>query len=1097
MKFIHLIRCNIPLVASKQLWRTMRIFMVIMTVFLMQVSASTKAQQLTIRDSNISLKEVFQQIRKQTGYTVLAPSEVLAKVKSLNLNINQVALEKALISILSGQGLEFTIKNKAIFISEKEKSVIDRLVDYFAQIDVSGKLVDENGQPIAGATIRVKGSSLATNSENDGSFLLKNVAENAVLEISYIGFLTKELKALTQLGTIVLQVSIGKLEEVSVNAGYYQVKERELTGSIARITAKDIENQPVTNVLATMQGRMAGVAITQTTGTPGGGFNIQIRGQNSIRRTANAPLYIIDGVPYASDPIGYTQTSTVYPATTSPLNSINPDNIESIEVLKDADATSIYGSRGANGVVLITTKKGKVGKTKFSFTGSTGIGQATKFMELMDTKQYLLMRQQAYANDGIKIYPADAYDVNGTWDQNRYTDWQKELMGGTAKMQDLQGTISGGSDRTQFLLSGSYHDESVVYPGDFRYKKGGIHMNVSHRSQDNRFHLNFSSVFNGQDNDQPAADLTFVAQTLAPNAPALYNSDGSLNWENQTWQNPLAQLNAEFKTQTKDLVANALLSYNITSDLVVKSSFGYTDLSTFETRTAPSTRFDPIYNVSSVRSTIYRNNTARSSWIVEPQLTWEKQIGGGKLTALIGSTFQSQNNQTLYQSGNGFSSNNLIYNLAAAQNITVLGNDETMYNYQAFFGRLNYNYKQRYILNLTARRDGSSRFGPKEKFANFAAAGVAWLFSNEDFLKDNPLISFGKLRGSFGTTGSDQIGDYQFLNTFTTTGVIYNGAVALQPSRLFNPNFRWEMNKKLELAIELGFLNDRIFTTASWYQNRSANQLVGIPLPGTTGFTSIQANLDATVENKGLEFTVQTINFNKGDFRWSTNFNLSFSRNKLISFPGLMGSTYSQQLRIGQPLNIALVYQYKNVNPTTGLYEFEDLNKDGKISSPLDKQIVADLNPKYFGGLQNELSYKGFSLDFLFQFVKQKNRLVPFGPAGTFSNQPARMVNSWNQNGSNANYQINTTGVNSAAAIADSNYSLSDALIADASFIRLKHLSLSYDIPLKLKETSCRVMLRGQNLLTLTKFKDGDPEFATYGYLPPLRVISAGLQFTF
>ncbi|SHH92617.1 TonB-linked outer membrane protein, SusC/RagA family [Flavobacterium sp. CF108] len=982
------------------------------------------------------------------------------------------------------------------FSSVYAKKTFRHNLSNFQQHHIQGTITD-GINPLPGVTIAVKNKTNSTAiSDYSGQYSLSASPQDTLI-VSFIGFKTVlvPVNGRTKVD-VQLIYDTTTLQEVRVNAGYYSVKESERTGNIARITSKDIQTQPVTNVLAAMQGRMAGVSITQTTGVAGGGFDIKIRGQNSVRSTANAPLYIIDGVPYASDPIGYRQTSTIYPTATSPLNSINPDNIESIEVLKDADATSIYGSRGANGVVLITTKKGKAGKTKFTITSSTGAGKVTKFMDLMNTGQYLAMRKQAFINDGIEYGETD-YDINGTWDQNRNTNWQKELIGGTSQISDIQGAVSGGSEHTQFLLSGNYHDESVVYPGDFGYNKGGAQININHRSEDNKFRMNFSAVYNVQDNDQPAFDLTYYARTLAPNAPALYNPDGSLNWENETWENPLGNLNAQFKSKTKDLVANTVLSYELADNLTVKSSFGYTDLGTTETRTSPSSVYNPIYSVSSSRSTIYSNITNRSSWIAEPQINWEKDIAKGKFGILLGATFQNQSNKTLYQSGSGFSSNSLIYNLAAAKTLTVLQNDETQYKYQAFFGRLNYNWQQRYILNLTARRDGSSRFGPGNQFSTFGAIGAAWLFTNESFMKSSTWLSFGKIRASYGTTGNDQIGDYQFLNTYTTTGISYNGSIGLQPSRLFNPNFGWEINKKLEFAMELGFLNDRIFTTASWYQNRSSNQLVGIPLPGTTGFTTIQANLDATVENSGLELTLRTVNFNKGNFQWTTNFNITFAQNKLVSFPGLESSTYKEQYRIGEPLNIALIYKYKGINSQTGVYEFEDPNNDGVISFPEDRQITADLNPEYFGGIQNQLTYNRWSLDFLFQFVKQKNRLFPMGPAGMMSNQQSRISNSWQQAGDSSLYQINTTGYNSDALTADFYYSESDAIIADASFIRLKNISLTYEVPLNLKETNCKIMLQGQNLLTFTKYKDGDPEFTTSGFLPPLKVITAGVQITF
>ncbi|MCV9926611.1 SusC/RagA family TonB-linked outer membrane protein [Flavobacterium sp. LS1R49] len=977
------------------------------------------------------------------------------------------------------------------------KSVLRQQQSNTQQNLVHGTITDGTN-PLPGVTIALKGKANSGSiSDYNGQYSIAAAVSDTLI-VSFIGFKTAMVPIKgRQAINIVLEYDTMALQEVRVNAGYYTVKESERTGSISRITAKDIETQPVTNVLATLQGRMAGVNVTQTTGVPGGGFEIQIRGQNSIRPEGNNPLYIIDGVPYASDPIGYNQTSTIFPTITSPLNSINPDAIESIEILKDADATAIYGSRGANGVVLITTKKGKEGKTKFTITASSGAGTVTKFMKLMDTQQYLAMRRQAFVNDKITTYPTSAYDINGTWDQNRYTDWQKELIGGTAVITDLQGTITGGSQYTQFLFSGNYNTQSTVFPGNFLYKKGGSQFNLNHQSVDGKFRLVFSVGYTAQNNNQPAGDLTYDSRALSPNAPALYDAVGNLNWENGTWDNPLRNLSAESKSKTKDLLANTILSYEIIPNLIIKSSFGYTDLQHEESRISPSTIYNPSYGYTSANSGLYLNNTKRSSWIIEPQINWEKKFGGGKFGILLGGTFQQQTTSRLFQSGSGFSSNSLIYDLASATTKQVLLSDETIYKYQAFFGRMNYNWHDRYIVNLTARRDGSSRFGPGNQFANFGAVGVAWLFSNESFLKDSSWFSFGKLRSSYGTTGSDQIGDYQYLNTYNSSGVNYESIVGLQPTRLFNPDFGWEINKKWEAALEMGFFADRIFFTGAWYQNRSSNQLVGIPLPGTTGFTQLQANLDATVENTGLEFTLRTVNFSTKHFNWTSSLNLTISRNELLSFPNLKSSTYKDRYRIGEPLNIQLGYKYVGIDPVTGVYQFEDQNNDGILSSPDDKQTVVNLNPDYFGGLQNQLSYKNWKLDFLFQFVKQLNRSYLLGLGGLMINRPERMVDSWQQTGDTGSYQIYSTGYNAAAVTAQSRYSTSDATVVDASYIRLKTVAVSYAVPLKTKAVQCTLTLQGQNLLTFTPYEDGDPEFKSSGYLPPLKVITAGIQLTF
>jgi len=965
------------------------------------------------------------------------------------------------------------------------------------QFQIQGTVTDDSNS-LPGVTIAIKNKTkISTVTDYNGQYTLFASAHDTLV-FTYVGYRTAivPVQGRTTIN-VSLQYDTTTLQEVKINAGYYSVNEGERTGNIARITAKDIETQPVINVLATMQGRMAGVSITQTTGTPGGGFDIKIRGQNSLRFGANNPLYIIDGVPYSSDAIGSGTASVVLPTAPSPLNSINPDQIESIEVLKDADATAIYGSRAANGVVLITTKKGKTGKTKFTAKLSTGVGTVTHFMNLMKTEDYLQMRREAHANDGIDPIPSDAYDVNGTWDQNRYTDWQKELLGGTAIITDIQSSISGGSAQTQFLLSGDFNKQTTVLPGDFRYKKANFHLNVNHESENNKFKSNATVGYTVQDNNQPRVDMMRETYTLAPNAPALYNADGTLNWENNTFNNPMASLMGQYKALTNDFIGNVLLSYELVPDLILRSNFGYTMLTNSENATNPSSRFNPAFGFGPEDSNLIVGDLKRQSWIIEPQLNWSKSIGKHAFNALAGGTFQSQKSSQLVQIGTGFTSNSLITNIGSASTIATRVSNETAYKYEAFFTRLNYVFNEKYIVNLTGRRDGSSRFGPNKQFANFGAVGMAWLFSKEKIFSPNSMLSFGKLRASYGSTGSDQIGDYQYLDTYTTSGVKYGNTIGLQPSRLFNPDFGWETNKKFEVALEIGFLEDRLFLTSSYYDNRSSNQLTGIPLPGTTGFTSIQGNLDATVQNTGLEFTLRTVNVQKINWNWITNLNLTFADTKLLEFPHLESSTFANTFVIGEPLNIKKVYNYTGVNTQTGLYDFQDVNNDGLLTTKEDKKTIVNLSPDYFGGLQNSVSYKNWKVDFLFQFVKQKNYNASsyFVIPGSEGNQLSAAVNHWQKPSDTAPYQMYTTGVNDPAYTAYSNYFDSDGAISDASYIRLKNISLSYDIPLK--NFKCNVFLQGQNLLTFTHFNGNDPEFTSLGYLPPLKVFSAGLQFNF
>lgn len=964
-------------------------------------------------------------------------------------------------------------------------------------VPITGTVADALGV-LPGVTIQIKNNSTTTTTDANGAFQITALPEDTLV-FSYIGYLKVEVLAGTQTHlNILLKEDTTALEEVLVNAGYYKVKDKERTGSIAKITAKDIETQPVTNVLATMQGRMAGVNITQTTGVPGGGFDIQIRGLNSIRTDGNDPLYLIDGVPYSSATIGSGLASAgLLPRPANPLNNINPDQIESIEVLKDADATAIYGARGANGVVLITTKKGKSGKTQYEVNASKGYGNVAHFTKLLNTQQYLAIREEAFANDGITTYPDNAYDVNGTWDRNRYTNWQKVLLGGTSQMTQLATAVSGGAAQTQYRASASFNKQTSVFPGDFAYKKTTFALNAHHTSEDQRFEASFSSGYTLQNNVLPRGDFSSTVFTLAPNAPALYQADGTLNWENSTWTNPLSALEGEYEADIADLLANAVLSYRLTPQLVLKSSFGLTQTDNLEVAALPSTQYDPAFGVGASYASLKKNTSARNSWIVEPQVNYFQQWGKMRVDALVGSTFQSQSGSMYGVIGQGFSSNSLIYNLASATKRSITVDNQQEYRYAAVFGRVNLNWNSKYIVNFTGRRDGSSRFGPGKQFANFGAVGAAWLFSNEKALEHNKILSFGKLRGSFGITGSDQIGDYQFLDTYVSTGKEYGGSIGLEPSRLFNPNFGWETNRKLEMALELGFLNDRIFLTTEYYSNRSSNQLAGMPLPSTTGFSSIQSNLAATVQNTGVELTLRTVNWHTKKFNWTSNFNLTFARNKLIEFPDLETSTYKNTYQIGEPLNIKKVYHFTGVDPTTGLYTFEDYNGDGKITSNDDRKMIKDLNPAYYGGWQNSLTYEGFQLDFLFQFVKQENYNTTafFPPAGLQAQQPVSVIDHWQNAGEVAPHQLYTSGLNGDALNAASQYMSSDAAISDASYIRLKSLALSYRLPEKwTKNKQCKLYIEGQNLFTWTKYAGADPEFKATGFLPPLRVITAGFQ---
>src|SRR5690606_20547234 len=443
-------------------------------------------------------------------------------------------------------------------------------------------------------------------------------------------------------------------------------------------------------------------------------------------------------------------------------------------------------------------------------------------------------------------------------------------------------------------------------------------------------------------------NLTSQAFRLPPNAPTLFNGDGSLNFED--WGNDINQLNPlegffnTSETKTNNLVANFNFSYQLFRGLEVKANLGYTTYSSEQVIRRPQRS----YAASTENSSVYRK-TNRDSWIVEPQLTYEANTGNGTLNILAGTTFQQSKNKVLGLTGHDYVSENLIGNLNAAGEVRV-SNDQTLqYRYAAIFGRLGYKWSNKYFINLTGRRDGSSRFGPGKRFSNFGAVGIAWIFSEENFIRNKfTFLSFGKLRGSYGITGNDQVGDYGYLDAYEAT----LGPNGLYPIQLFNPNYSWEVNKKLEAALQLGFFEDRINFGLNWYFNRSSNQLVGYTLPEMTGFTQVQANLPATVQNTGWELELTTKNIQSGNFNWQTSLNLSIPRTKLVNYPDFEESSYVNRYRIGHPLNIALHYNYLGLDPETGYYSVLDVNEDGRYNFE-DRQLISNLERRVFGGINN------------------------------------------------------------------------------------------------------------------------------------------------
>ncbi|MCD8739064.1 SusC/RagA family TonB-linked outer membrane protein [Mucilaginibacter roseus] len=1002
---------------------------------------------------------------------------------------------------------------------------------------ISGTVLDEQRQALPAITVSIKGTGIVRITDEKGHFTIPAPAGPVTLRFTGVGFEIKELPWTGEKElTVSLRPSRSSLDEVQVIA-YGTNTQRYNTGSVTRVTAADIARQPVSNPLSALQGRVPGLVVTSSSGLPGASVNLQIRGQNTLRPTiANIqaprdnPLFIVDGVPFATGNGNINQyASAQSPGQSamynnsyggiSPFSSIDPQDIESIEVLRDADATAIYGSRGGNGVILITTKKGKAGITKIDLNLNSGLSFTGRTMQMMNTTEYLAMRREAMANDGVEpnlIRNDEGYAPDLLlFDQHKSTDWRKYFTGNQAAMTNANLSISGGNAQTTFHLSGGYNRESYIFPGDFAGKRGNMAVNLHHGSSGNRLSLDFSAGYSAYRNNSSGARELLGTFGLDPNYPDLLDGNGNLVWNYKGQQlsnypsgnNVLAYLRQPYRVSNNLLTSNLLAAYKIARGLTFRTSFGYTTFNGGEYRGTPKSTLSPYNNPQATAS--FGTNNYRT-WIIEPQLEYRGYTGKHTYSALIGGTFQQNNNERTDATGTGYLSDELIGSIAGAPNRTIT-DAYSGYKYQAIFGRLTYRYDERYLLNVSVRRDGSSRFGPDRRFGNFGAIGAGWLFAEESFLKDHlPWLSYGKLRGSYGITGSDQIGDYGYLSRWATGSYFYDGALGYLPRNLFNNRFGWATTKKLEAGLELGFFKDRILTNVTWYRNRTGNQLVSYRLPSQSGFTTVTENLDALVQNSGWEFTLQGSPVKKETFTWTASMNLTIPRNKLVAFPGLAASSYNNQYFIGQPLNVVRGYRYAGVNPETGLFEF--FGADGtRTSTPVspsggslnDQAVTGHTDPKWYGGLQNSFRYRSLQLDVFVEFRKQWGtsylKQIYSNLPGFEQNLPVAFNQRWQKPGDQAPFQRLSVQYGEAYD-AGSAFFESSGVYGDASYARLKNVALSWQLPAKflnrLHLQHVRVYANAQNLLTITDYAGNDPETQNFYGVPPLKTVVLGLQLT-
>lgn len=1137
---------------AKMILLVMKLMTAFILIGCLHVSARGVSQDISLSVRNAPLVEVFREIGRQSGYDFVYTDVVLRKSTRVSIEVKNVMLEEALRICLKNQELTYSIFDKTIVIKPiveiKSETLPPTLSLPPPPVDIRGRVAGADGGPVVGATISVKGTKKSTDTDQNGEFVLHNIDEHAILVITHVQFETKSvaLEGAVYVN-ITVQQKVSLLDETQVIA-YGTTTRRFNVGAVSTVKAEDIENQPVSNVVLALQGRVPGLTISPASGAPGTRVKMQIRGQNTLRSTQNAfvpfdqPLIIIDGVPFAAQNQNINLVSSggggPFLGVGSPylgmgaLSNINPNDIESINVLRDADATSIYGSQGANGVILITTKKGKPGRTTLGVRINTGPNKVTRRPEFLNTKQYLQLRREGIVNDGGVV--PDEYDGNypdlNLFDSTRSVDWFKEFFGGTSNSTDANATLSGGTDNMSFLLSAGYNRTSYNFPGDYAQERMSIHSGFQYKSRNNKLTMDFTTDLSYSKNNITSNPDATSVNKLPPNTPELLDDRGNLVWDYNGYSldysfgptgllffQQYAYLKQPYSMDNFNQNNSLQVTYRIVQGLSATVNLGYSRFTASETSQFPITAIGPHNPYRKASATFARNEFETVN--VEPQVNYQQNIGRGVFSALAGATYKSNLNRNERITGVDYPNDGLLGSLNGAGRIVEAMSNRIPYKYIGVYGRVGYIYANRYILNITGRRDGSSNFGPGRRFGTFGSAGAGWIVSDENFFSGwKTPFSLVKFSANYGTNGSDGVDAYKFQPfwispQFTT---LFQNVRPYVPLNLYNPDYSWALKKSLNVMVDLGLFQDRLLLNATWYRNTTSDQLIGALLPTQTGFGDVVDNFAAVVQNKGWEFALTSTNIKTSDFTWTTNLNFFINRNKLAAFDDLDKSPYASYYTVGQSLNMVWGWRYKGVNETTGLFEFYDSKGDatyapayGRVEDGGDQEIIEDLQPGFSGGFGNTFSYKGLTLSLFFQFAEQRALTYLSGMygqsnmPGLLGNVPVIALDRWRQPGDIAQVQRATAAAGNYDAFSAGGYFVqSTGAYSDASYIRLKTASLSYTFPAnvirKAGMESLTAYANAQNLLTITRYEIGDPELpGVVGGIPMQRTIAFGLLFNF
>lgn len=1081
----------IPRCVLKSLFTTKSaVFLLVVTM--LQASAAY-GQRVTFEQKNVTLDKVFNEVRKQTGYSVLFATEELKGSMKVDVDFNKASLEEVLDKLILKKNLTYSIEEKVIIVKKKARSLTDPPGDVTPSGKITGKVTNAEGNPMAGVSVMVKGAPRAfgrsgsqTNSE--GRYTI-SAHSGDVLSFSFIGFKKKEVNVGQGASlNITMDEETATLEKVVV-VGYGETRKKDLTGSVSSIDVSALKNANSPNFDVALVGLAPGVLVVKTNGAPGADASIRVRGGTSVLGV-NEPLYVIDGIPvqiggqgsaaYAND------RSTLYQP--SPLAYINPDDIESIDILKDASSTAIYGSRAANGVVIVTTKRGKKGQQpSLNVSYTSNFEDFTERFKMLNTTQFISVVNEAYANIGRT--PPDYKpnkDVYTNWDKeatqvSRSDNWNVSLNGGTPNSKTIYSFTAGMSDR-----------KGVIMNSEFKRYNLGTNLETEVFS---KLKIGSNIKYSQANNKGLGNNFYYNIVKYRPDIPVYDEKGNYATTPDSASSNPYAQLKQIAQSASKNLMASVYGEFELVSGLKLRSALSYNITDGSYLRYIPS--WDAFEARNRRTGTRRDNMTSFSSRVFDNTITYNKVFQKHYINTVAGASFLQEKSNFTRLSSTNFPNDDVLNNLGSAAGIDTYTSGGGISGLESYFLRSNYNYDSRYYVTFTGRADRSTKFGPNNQWGVFPSAALAWRISRENFLKQYKFINDIKLRVSAGRTGSANFGDFLYA-TFFTTGSFYNGSNGITPNSVPNPDIKWETTDQLDAGIDFSFFNNRLRGMVNYYEKLTKGLILTMDIPYETGASSQLTNI-GNVFNRGLEMQLGGDIVNSKNFIWSTDVNISFNRNvlKKLNNGSLPNGT---RLVEGEPLSYFYGYKsaglfqtqeeidklnaaspskrYQETRTGPGDIKFVDTNNDGQVT-PDDMVKIGNAEPRFFGGWNHMFRYKGLTLSALFNF-SAGHVLYNSSYAGLSlfnserNNYTTDILNAWTPENTNTDVPRNVFGNPNL------NGRISDYYVSSASFFRLKNIHLSYVLNHawlnKAYINNIRLFVSASNVFTITRYKGLDPE---------------------